>query len=150
VTRRLPHLALVLIALAVTLAPAALAGTPKKHHKRPSNCVSAVCVYHEQQEGPSGSNSIGSTHGAVPLSARAARELAKLGGKDRRLLAYLATRQAVQPVPGANVGHVSSPGTFLAALDLGAGPIALFATLLAGATAFGLGNVLRRRRTTRA
>lgn len=139
------HLTVALLAVAALLPASALAATAKKG---PSNCVSAVCVYHEQQNGPSGSQSVGSSHKPTPLSAKAARELARLGGKDRRLLEYLATRQGVEPVLGAHVGHVDSPGTFLAALDLGAGPIALFAILLAGAAAAAGGRALRRRRSS--
>ena len=145
-TRRLQNLAIVLVALAAILPASALAATPKKHHHRPSNGVSAVCVYHEYGQGASGSQSIGSSHAADALSARAAALLAKYGGKDRQLLTYLATRQNVPEIPGAHVGHVSTPGAILAALDLGAGPIALFVTLLAVAAALGLGRALRHRR----
>lgn len=145
-TRRPVHLTIALIAVAAILPATALAGTAKKHPKGPSNCVSALCVYHEFGQNPSGSTSVGSTHGAQALSGKALRELAKYGGKDRALLEYLATRQGVEPVIGAHVGHVSSPGTFLAALDLGAGPLALFAVLLAGAVAVAGGRALRRRR----
>lgn len=146
-TRRLQNLAIVLVALAAILPAAALGGTPKKHHQAPSGCVvSAVCVYHEYGQGASGSQSIGSSHAADALSARAAALLAKYGGKDRQLLTYLATRQNVPEIPGAHVGHVSTPGAILAALDLGAGPIALFVTLLAVAAALGLGRALRHRR----
>lgn len=147
--RRLPHLALALIALTAVVAPAALASSaanPKKHHKGPSNCVSAVCVYVEQYQAANGSRVVGTGTGrAVGLSAYAAERLARLGGKDRRELQAIGTLGVQQPESGAS-SDVSSPSTLLAAFDLGAGPLALFATLLAGAAAFGVGSALRRRR----
>ncbi|HZS30776.1 MAG TPA: hypothetical protein VFA37_05925 [Gaiellaceae bacterium] len=150
VIRRVSHLTLVLAAAAVFLAPAALAGgaKPKKHHKGVGNCVSAVCVYHEDPTSLSGGSSKGPP---VPLSAAALAALQKLGGKDTRALLEMATSRAfgvAPPRPGqaAAVGGVGAPSTLLAALDLGPGPIALFVTLLAGAAAFALGGALRRRR----
>jgi hypothetical protein len=127
----------------------ALAATPKKHHKGPSNCVSAQCVYIESGLGASGAQPLGTLFGPYPLPARIEALLAKYGGKDRRLLEALATQQFPRPVPGAQVGNVSSPGAFFAALDLGAGPTALFAVLLAGAAAFGAARALRGRRVLR-
>lgn len=148
--RRVSHLTLVLLATAALLAPAALAGSgkPKKHHSGGSNCVSAVCVYHE---GPVGLGGVGGNGPDVPLSAPAAAMLEKYGGKQTRVLLNISTKRAFgvrPPLTGeaASVGDVNAPGAFLAALDLGPGPIALFVTLLAGAVAFGLGGALRRRR----
>lgn len=149
--RRVPHLALALLAVAALLSPPALAsgGKPKKH-KHSSDCgTSALCVYHEPNPTASGGYvTVGGK--AVPLSAALAAELAKLGGKDARVLQAIATSRtfgaAGRPNTGATNGPVNSPGALLAALDLGPGPIALFATLLAGATAFALGRALRRRR----
>jgi hypothetical protein len=145
VIRRVLHLTLVLAAAAVFLAPPALAGAskPKKHHKGIGNCVSAVCVYTDAG-GPDGGK-------GKPLSTQAAAELKRLGGKDARdLLAIGASRglgiARATPGEAAAVGKVTAPGALLAALDLGAGPIALFVTLLGGAGAFALGRALRRRR----
>lgn len=149
--RRVSHLALALIVVVAVLAPTALAsgGKPKKHHKGSGCGTSAACVYVEPPTSLGGS---GSGNGPpVPLSAKAASELKKYGGADGRLLATMGTSRAfgVQPPrPGeaGSVGRVSPPSAFLAALDLGPGPIALFVALLAGAAAFGLGGALRRRR----
>jgi len=159
VTRRLPHLALALIVLAAVLPSVALASKPKSHHKghHSGNCgVSAVCVYVEQLQGAGGSQPIGpgsshpnSKQDVVPLSSSAAKKVARLGGKDRRTLQIVGTSRAYgvpQQLPRIHVGDVSPPSTLLAALDLGAGPIALFATLLGAAAAYALGGVLRRRR----
>ena len=144
------HLTFCLVAAAALLAPTALAGggKPKKHHHGSGNCVSAVCVYHE---GPVGLGGTGGKGPDVPLSAAALAQLQKYGGKQTRVLETIATKRAYgvrPPLRGqaATVGNVSTPGAFLAALDLGPGPIALFVTLLAGAAAFGLGGALRRRR----
>lgn len=149
--RRVPHLVLVLLAVAALLAPSALAGAgkPKKHHKHAGSCTSAVCVYTEPNQTASGGYG-GAGGPPVPLEAALARKLAKLGGSDAQALANIATSRAfgVTQLPKTSGGiSVSAPGAFLAALDLGPGPIALFVTLLAGATAFGLGGALRRRRT---
>lgn len=145
VIRRVSHLTLALAAAAVFLAPAALAGNskPKKHHKGVGNCVSAVCVYHEVG-GPSAGK-------GQPLEAAALAKLQRLGGKDARDLLAIGQSRGLGlahafPGEAATVGSVSAPGALLAALDLGAGPIALFVTLLAGAAAFALGAALRRRR----
>lgn len=150
--RRVPHLTLALLAVAALLAPAALAGggKPKKHPKHAGSCASAVCVYREPGSSASGSYENGGGP-PVPLEAALARKLAKLGGSDEQALANIATSRAFgatgPPTGGSRDVSVSAPGAFLAALDLGPGPIALFVTLLAGATAFGLGGALRRRRT---
>lgn len=148
-SRRIPHLVLTLVAAAALLAPAALAsgGKPKKHHKHSSNCVSAVCVYTDNWAKADGSVG-GPNGGAFALSADAAARLAHLHGKDARELQAIGTYGFQRPLQGAAgaTGNVRSPSTFLAALDLGPGPIALFVVLLAGATAFGLGSALRRRR----
>lgn len=144
--RRVSHLTLVLVALAAVVSSSALAsgGKPKKHHSGSGGGVSAVSVYTEG--GPNGGK-------GPALSGRAAAQLQSRGGKDARALLALGSMRAFGHAPSlpgeaGSVGHVSSPGAFLAALDLGAGPIALFVTLLAGATAFGLGRVLRRRRAS--
>lgn len=155
--RRLPHLALALIVLAAVLPSVALASKPKSHHKHHSgDCgVSAVCVYVEQLPGPDGSHPIGTgtdtggKNAVVPLSHSAAKKVAHLGGKDRRTLQTLGTYRAYgvpEIHPNIHVGQVNPPSTLLAALDLGPGPIALFATLLGAAAAYALGGVLRRRR----
>jgi hypothetical protein len=151
-TRRLTHLAAALLVLAVVLPPAAFASggaKPKKHHQGPSNCVSATCVYHDGGYGANGRSGSGKP---VPLSPRAAAALARHGGKDTRSLLAMATSPGFgvpEPGSGGPFGNSSSPGTLLAALDLGAGPIALFATLLAGAAAFAVARTLRRRRAAR-
>lgn len=145
------HLTLALSVVAGLLSSVALAGgsKPKTHHKGSSGCVSATCVYHEGQTSLSGRS--GQKGPPVALSSSAAARLAAQGGKDTRALEAIATSRFFgvrPPLPGeaASVGDVNAPGAFLAALDLGPGPIALFVTLLAGAAAFGLGGALRRRR----
>jgi hypothetical protein len=140
VTRRPLHLVIALIAVAAMLPSVAL-GATKKHHKVPQNCVSAECVYVELGDNPFGTN-----FGFYPLPPWIEKRLAEHGGKDRQLLETLATRQMLEPVRGAYGGNGGSPGAFLAALDLGAGPIALFAILVGGAAAFAVGRELRRRR----
>lgn len=151
--RRVSHLAIALLAGAALLAPTALAGggKPKKHHES-SGCAngstSAVCVYTDGNPSLGGSGQSGPP---VPLSSSAANRLKRFGGKDTRVLATIATSPRLGVVPprtdeAPSVGRVTQPGAFLAALDLGPGPIALFVTLLAGAAAFGLGGALRRRR----
>ena len=145
--RRVSHLTLALVAVAAILSPTALAGggKPKKHHNGYTTCgnVSAVCVYHDSGGGLGGSRN--------KLSSQDTSKLQQFGGKDARSLAKLGASRAFGAGPAdygaaGSVGDVNSPSAFLAALDLGPGPIALFVTLLAGAGAFGLGRALRRRR----
>ncbi|MGH3008121.1 MAG: hypothetical protein ACRDLM_01750 [Gaiellaceae bacterium] len=149
--RRLKHLAAALLVLAVVLPPAAFANSvakPKKHHNGPSDCASATCVY---VEGNGGANGRGASGPPVALSAHAAAALARFGGKDKRTLLAIGTSPGFgvpEPGSGGPFGDSSSPGTLLAALDLGAGPIALFAVLLAGAAAFAVARTLRRRRAS--
>lgn len=157
--RRL-HLVIALIVLAALLPPAALAAMGKpKHHHNGTDCnsggvPSAVCVYVEGAHGPGGSRPIGTGTGkGQPLSKYAMSQLTRYGGKDRRVLETLATSPAFLAThfghsPGGGAGS-SSSGGLLAALDLGTGPLALFATLLAGAVALAGGRVLRRRRALR-
>jgi hypothetical protein len=153
VTRRLSHLLIALALVAALLPAAALAssaGKPKKHHGS-SGCAgstSAECVYVDTLPGADGSHPVGTRGKTQPVPSRVSRRLARYGGKDRTLLTQLAGSALPHQFGHAHGGGiaVSSPGTLLAALDLGAGPIALFATLLAGAVAFAVGRVLRRRR----
>jgi hypothetical protein len=147
VTRRPLHLTVILIAAAAMLPAAALAARPKHHHKFPTNCQSAVCVYYENGFSPNGN--AGSK--ALQLSAQALAALNRYGGKDKRTLLAIATSPTfgVAPAPGGPFGDSNSPG-MLDALDLGAGPLALFGVLFAGAAAYAGGRWLRRRRAAAA
>ncbi len=155
--RRL-RLVIALLVLAALLPPAALAtkATPKGHHHG-TNCnagsASAVCVYIEGARGPGGSRPLGTGAGkGQPLSKYAMSQLERYGGKDQRVLETVAISPAYLPTHfghAAAGGGSSSPGGLLSALDLGTGPLALFATLLAGAVAIAGSRALRRHRAAR-
>lgn len=76
-----------------------------------------------------------------------ARVLA-LAGKDRGPLSRLLHDSGISPLRGGS-GNVVGPGLLGAALDLGAGPLALLAILLASALAIGAHGVMRRRQRER-
>lgn len=151
VTARLPHLpvaAMAAIAVLLVLPAGALAsGGKPKHHS--TDCgVSAVCVYREQGPTPTGPKPLGTSGTVVPLSPAASRALAAKGGKEKRMLRSLATSGlGVERLVGneATSGHGGPPSTIGAAFDLGPGPTALFALLLAAAAGLALRSGLRRR-----
>ena len=156
--RRSPQLiAVALIPIcAVLLTPVALAsGGKPKHHKKASDCgVSASCVYTEHYTTGSGPVAAGSQTGPpLKLSTKVSkalshRKLAKHHPKEAAALKELLTN----PGKGAtrvrfleSSDQMIAPSPLGAAFDLGTGPIALFAALLAGAVLGAGGMALRRR-----
>jgi hypothetical protein len=152
-----PFAVALILVCAAFLTPAALAGGGKpKHHKKASDCgVSASCVYVEHYKTGGGSVAAGSQIGpTLKLSNRILealrhdRKLAKHHAKQVAVLNELVTN------PGKGAERVQfqessdqmiAPNALGAAFDLGTGPIALFAALLAGAV-LGAGAMALRRR----
>ena len=157
--RRLPQLfalALILVCGAF-LTPAALAGGGKpKHHKKASDCgVSASCVYIEHFQTGGGSVAAGSQTGPpLKLPTTIVKALARNRGLAKHHAKQVAVLTELVTNPGKGASRVRflessdemiAPSPLGAAFDLGTGPIALFAALLAGA-ALGAGGLALRRR----
>jgi len=158
VNRRLSHpfVFVLILVCGALLAPAALAGSGKpKHHKKASDCgVSAFCVYHEHVITGGGPVAVGSDAGPpVKVSSKVSQALARVVASHHHAKQAKALSDLVSnPGKGATrVRFLSSsdqmiaPSALGAAFDLGTGPIALFAALLAGAVLGAGGMALRRR-----
>jgi hypothetical protein len=160
VKRRFPQLfaAAVVLVFAAASTPTALAGTGKpKHHKKASDCgVSASCVYVEHYKTGGGSVAAGTQTGP-PL--KLPKKISKALHKNRKITKHHAkqvkvlNRLVTDPGAGAqrtrfleSSDQMVAPSPLGAAFDLGAGPIALFAALLAGAVLGAGGLALRRRK----
>ena len=156
--RRSPQLfavALILVCAAF-LTPAALAGGGKpKHQKKASDCgVSASCVYVEHYETGGGSVAADSQKGPpLKLPTKVSKALHRVVAshhhtKQAQVLSELVTnpgKGAVRVPNFTGSDSIIAPSPLGAAFDLGTGPIALFAALLAGAVLGAGGMALRRR-----
>jgi hypothetical protein len=158
VNRRPPQLfavALILIC-AASLTSTALAGGGKpKHHKKASDCgVSASCVYVEHYQTGGGAVAADSQTGPpLKLTNRVSKALGRSVAIHHPKQAEVLTQLLTNPGKGAvrvrflqSSDSMIAPNPLGAAFDLGTGPIALFAALLAGAVLGAGGMALRRRR----
>ncbi len=160
--RPLPQLSAValIIVCAALVTPAALAGSGKpKQHKKATDCgVSAFCVYHEHVTTGTGQVAVGSSSSPTlklpeKVSKALHKKVAKHHVKQTEVLHQLLTnpgRGAVRVRLLQSSDQMTAPSALGAAFDLGAGPIALFAALLAGALLMAGGMTLRRRVHARA
>ena len=141
----IPAAAVVLLALA--LPGAAFA-------KGAGGCHASACkVYTEPAGSAGGSRGDGGvTQQPLPIPSNTSRLLAN-AGKDKAVLSNLVSNPAYGTDRGlekSGVGSIGSPGALGAVADLGAGPIALLAILLASALGLAVHQSLRGRRRRRA
>jgi len=162
VKRRLPQLSAIalVVVCAALVTPAALAATGKpKPAKKATDCgVSAFCVYHEHVTTGTGSVAVGSKTGpTLKLPKKVSKALHKKVAKHHVKQAEVIKSLITNPGKGATRGRflqtsdqMTAPSALGAAFDLGTGPIALFAALLAGALLMAGGMAVRRRARARA
>lgn len=144
--RVLPAAAVVLLAL-TSPATAFAKGT--------GGCTASACrVYTEPPGSPGGSKGDTGNKASqpLPIPSKTSRLLAK-AGKDKKVLSNLLTNPGYGATRGLSksvvVGTIASPSALGAAFDLGAGPIALLAILLASALGLSVHQGLRSRRRRR-
>jgi hypothetical protein len=146
--RVLPAAAVVFLALA--LPSAALA-------KGASGCKASACKVYTEPAGSAGGQQSktggdGVTTKPLPIPSKT-RHLLANAGKDKAVLSNLISNPAYRTKHGlgnSGVGSIASPSALGAAFDLGAGPLALLALLLASALGLAVHQGLRGRRRRRA
>jgi hypothetical protein len=146
--RVIPAAAVVLLALAWPAAAFANGG---------GSCHASACKVYTEPAGSAGghqskSGGNGATPKPLPIPSKTSRLLAN-AGKDRAVLSNLISNPAYGTKRGlqkSGLGSVASPSALDAAFDLGAGPIALLAILLASALGLAVHQGLRGRRRRRA
>jgi hypothetical protein len=144
--RVIPAAAVALLALAWPAA--ALAG----------GCHASACKVYTESGGSadgghqSNTGGDGLTQKPLKIPSKTSQLLAH-AGKDRKLFSKLVSNPAYGTQRGldkTSLGSVASPSALGAAFDLGAGPIALLAILLASALGLAVHQGLRGRRRRRA
>lgn len=139
--RVLPAAAIALVALASPTAALAHGA---------GGCNASACKIYTEPAGSAGGSKDGggTTSKPLPIPSKTSRLLAH-AGKDKKALSYLIRNQGYGARRGLEksvVGSIASPSAFGAAFDLGAGPIALLAILLASALGLAAHKGMRNRR----
>jgi hypothetical protein len=114
-----------------------------------SKCNASACKVYIEPNAPSAGKQQSPTGSATSSSQtqqpKKLRRVLLLAGKDRGPLSRLMKDSGISPLQGGT-GNVVGPSLLGAALDLGAGPLALLAILLASALALGAYGIRHRQR----
>lgn len=139
------------VLLAAAVAILALASPAGAFAKGAGGCNASACKVYTEPPGSAGASKAGGEQQPtqpVPVTSKTSRLLAH-AGKDKALLAKMLSNPAYGATRGlenSGVGSTASPSLLGAVLDLGAGPLALLAFLVASALGLAIHKGMRRRR----